>query len=171
MGYSVYARAKDKGKQETMYAFLEKNFKNYCEVILGDINITGIRLAMSTQEEKHFEKDGMDGLSYATGKNTVGFDYQSGTFGVEKFYVTEVAKWISKKVGDGKNYYYDCEKTEINDSYKSKDYMELLQNDCKYTKRKDLFDKSIEFIKTEIARLDKLWLEGESCQQNSEKMN
>ena len=166
MGYTVYARAKDKEKQEKMYAFLEKNFKNYCEVVLGDINITGIRLAMGAQDER-----GEYGLSYASGKNTVGFDYQSGTFGLEKFYVTELAKWISKKIGDGKNYYYDCEKTPINDSYESKDYIELLQNDCKYTKRKGLFDKSIEFIKGEIDRLDKLWMEDEKCQQNSEKTN
>jgi hypothetical protein len=165
MGYTVYARAKDKEKQEKMYAFLENNFKNYCEVVLADINITGIRLAMGTHE------DGMDGLAYATGKNTVGFDYQSGTFGLEKFYVTEIAKWISKKIGDRKNYYYDSEKMVINDSFASKDYMELLQNDCKYTGRKDLFDRSIEFIKGEIDRLDKLWMEGEQCQQNSEKTN
>jgi hypothetical protein len=161
MGYSVYANAKSKELRDKMYDFLEKNFKNYCEVMLDDINITGIRLAKGIGR--------LYGISYASGKYPVGFDYQSGTFGMEKFYVTEVAKWISKKIGDGKNYKYDSEKTAINDSYKSKDYMELLQDDCKYTKREDLFNKSIEFIKGEIDRLDKLW--GEACQQNSEKTN
>ena len=155
MGYTVYARATDKEKQEKMYAFLEKNFKNYCEVVLGDINHTGIRLAKGTPEE-----DGEFGLAYATGKNTVGFDYQSGTFGVERFYVTEIAKWISKKVGDGKNYRYDDGNVKITDSFESKDYIDMLKNDCKYTRIKGLFDKSIDFIKGEIDRLDALWNEG-----------
>lgn len=150
MGYSVYIETKNKKLQDKMYLFLNDNMKNYAEDILGGINQTGIRIAKG--------KNSVTGLSYAN-KNQqyiIGFDYSSWAFSMEKFYVTEITKWISKKIGDKKHYYYDSEKTKINNSFESKDYMKYLKNSCKGLE-KHLFSTSITFIKDEVERLDNLW--------------
>ena len=145
MGYSVYIKTKDPELQKKMFEFLEKNMKDYTKEILSS-NLYATNLA----EGEHLEYG-------ARCKNTIGFNYKSWVFGMERFYVTEIVKWMSKKIGDEKHYEYDGETTEITDSFESKDYMKMLRHECELYSDKNLFKKSIEFIKSEIARLDKLW--------------
>ena len=145
MGYSIYVDARTEELQQQMYDFLVENMKNYLVELFDGFDGSTVRLA---------EGD----LSYIDSKHKypVGFDY-GPIFGMERFYITEIVKWLSGKVGDGKTYWYDgVEKTKIKSP--SADYLDLLKRECKgYKKNKKLFERSIEFVKNEIKRLDELW--------------
>ena len=144
MGYSIYVDSKSEELQERMYEFLSENMKSYIKELF-DSNNASVRLA-----------DGDLSYTVSEHKHPVGFDY-GPIFGMEKFYITEIVKWASGKVGDGKTYWYDgVEKIKIKPA--SADLLKLLKSECKgYGKDKKLYEESIEFVETEIKRLDELW--------------
>ena len=145
MGYSVYVKTKDGELQKKMYNFLEKNMKDYRKTFfpkgINTINLAeGKDLAYSNKE-----------------RNIIGFNYKTG-LGMERLYIFEIVKWMSRKIGDGKHYEYDGTETcEITDVFEDEMEMDILQLECESFDIENLFQKSVDFIKNEIDRLNKLW--------------
>lgn len=88
MGYSISVQCKGKADQKKMLAFLKANFRPW-KAVLG--NDDGVK----------YVSDPDDDLSYAHGKNQIGFDYRAGFggFDQEREYYFSALKWVALQVG------------------------------------------------------------------------
>lgn len=167
MGYSIYVKT-NKKTRDKLFDFLTNNMKDILQEVLG-------------WEHRHYHLTTDPSYSIKS-KYLVGFDYNCG--GADRTYIHIITQWMASKLGQD-YFYYDHQRVkfksvnirEILDEHTEqimelskivktpnhppepysyeKAYKMTLQSQFFYNEEK--FDKFIEFIETEIKRLDELW--------------
>ncbi len=94
MGYSIYVNIPDKKKRDQIYNFLQKEYKNFNQLMKDEPN-----------EELASIFD--DDLSYKNkdDKDVIGFNYSSWINPHERHYINSICSWIALQLG-GENPYY-----------------------------------------------------------------
>lgn len=141
MGYSIFVIAKTKELQTSMSAFLEHNMVCYNKHFHNsDDNYFGLRLGADISYGGESVSEGLE----------IGFDYNA--CGGEREHILRIVKWMTRVIGtDPDVYYYDGESTPVNPPE---------ETEAKEFTWNRLDDDVINFITSDIQRLDDLWNSG-----------